>query len=98
MISAISPSCANILRFWVASTALETNSRKKISWSLYRNCLMMGKMLSVVTLMVPCCAMLMCVQMKRRRPRATSFDSQFLCQSTSERRYTSLFNSNVYGT
>ncbi len=46
-----------MVRFWVASTAFETSSRKKISWSLYRNFLMIGKMLSVVTLIVPCCAM-----------------------------------------
>lgn len=33
--------------FWVASTAFDTNSRRKISWSLYRNFLIIGKMFSV---------------------------------------------------
>ncbi len=50
-----SPTEANVFNFCVASTAFETNSRTKISWSLYKNFLIMGKMLSVVTPMFPFC-------------------------------------------
>jgi len=33
---------------------LETNSLKKISWSLYKNFLISGKMFSTETLILPC--------------------------------------------
>ena len=48
-----SPIEASVLSFWVASTALETNSRRKISWSLYKNFLITGKIFSVVTPIFP---------------------------------------------
>jgi hypothetical protein len=41
------------LIFWVASTAFETNSRKKISWSEYKNFLIIGKMFSVLMEILP---------------------------------------------
>ena len=50
-----SPTDASVFSFCVASTAFEITSRRKISWSLYRNFLMMGKMFSVVTPMLPFC-------------------------------------------
>src|SRR5690606_23202213 len=49
-----SPREASTFNLLVASTALETSSRRKISWSAYRNFLMMGKMLSVCTDILPC--------------------------------------------
>jgi hypothetical protein len=48
-----SPSAARLLSFWVASTALLTNSRRKISWSEYKNFLIIGKMFSVWMEMEP---------------------------------------------
>ena len=50
-----SPTDASVLSFCVASTAFEISSRRKISWSLYRNFLMMGNMFSVVTPIFPFC-------------------------------------------
>jgi hypothetical protein len=44
---------ARCFSFRVASVALEINSLRKISWSLYRNFLMSGKMLSTETLILP---------------------------------------------
>jgi hypothetical protein len=41
------------LSFWVASTALLTSSRRKISWSEYKNFLIIGKMFSVWMEMEP---------------------------------------------
>ena len=49
-----SPTEESVFNFWVASTALETSSRRKISWSLYKNFLIIGKMFSDVTPMLPC--------------------------------------------
>ena len=48
-----SPTEASVFNFCVASTALETNSRRKISWSLYKNFLIIGKMFSLVTPILP---------------------------------------------
>ena len=48
-----SPRLVNVLSFCVASTALETSSRRKISWSLYKNFLIIGKMFCAVTLIDP---------------------------------------------
>ena len=48
-----SPTEASVLSFCVASTALEINSRRKISWSEYKNFLMTGNMLSDVTPILP---------------------------------------------
>ena len=48
-----SPVDARVFSFCVASTAFETNSRRNISWSLYKNFLMMGKIFSVVTQWFP---------------------------------------------
>ena len=50
-----SPFSANVFIFCVASTALLTISRKKISWSEYKNFLITGNMFSVVTPMFPFC-------------------------------------------
>ena len=54
-----SPLDARVVSFCVASTALETNSRRNISLSLYKNFLMMGKMFSVVTPIFPFCILFM---------------------------------------
>src|SRR5688572_2363821 len=48
-----SPIADKRFSFWVASTAFETNSRRKISWSEYKNFLMIGKIFSVWIEMVP---------------------------------------------
>ena len=48
-----SPILAKCFNFKVASVALDTNSRKKISWSLYKNFLISGKMFSTDTLIFP---------------------------------------------
>ena len=49
-----SPTDESVFNFCVASTALETSSRRKISWSLYKNFLMIGNIFSDVTPMLPC--------------------------------------------
>ena len=48
-----SPETARAFIFWSASTAFATSSRRKISWSEYRNFLITGKMFSVVTPILP---------------------------------------------
>ena len=48
-----SPTEANVFNFCVASIALDTNSRKKISWSEYKNFFITGKIFSVVTPIFP---------------------------------------------
>ena len=48
-----SPTDERVFSFCVASTALLINSRRKISWSLYKNFLMTGNILSEVTPMFP---------------------------------------------
>jgi len=49
------PSDARVFSFCEASTALEINSRRKISCSEYKNFFMMGKIFSVWTLIFPVC-------------------------------------------
>ena len=53
-----SPWAANVFNFCVASTAFDTISRRKMSWSEYKNFLMTGKMFSVVTPILPFCAII----------------------------------------
>ena len=48
-----SPLDESVLSFCVASTAFDTSSRRKISWSEYKNFLITGKMFSVVTPIFP---------------------------------------------
>ena len=55
-----SPLSASVFIFCVASTALETISRRKISWSEYKNFLITGKMFSVVTPIFPFCIAVLC--------------------------------------
>ena len=50
-----SPFSASVFIFCEASTAFDTISRRKISWSEYKNFLMTGNMFSVVTPMLPFC-------------------------------------------
>ena len=53
--SLYSPQEARVFNFCVASTAFDTSSRRKISWSLYKNFLITGKIFSVVTPIDPFC-------------------------------------------
>ena len=48
-----SPTDERVFNFWVASTALLISSRRKISWSLYKNFFMTGNILSEVTPILP---------------------------------------------
>ena len=48
-----SPILVKCFNFKVASVAFDTNSRRKISWSLYKNFLIKGKMFSTETLIFP---------------------------------------------
>src|SRR5450755_1661124 len=50
-----SPIEARVFSFWEASTALLINSLRNISWSLYKNFLIMGKIFSVCTRILPFC-------------------------------------------